>query len=139
MARRPLVALLALLVAVAPARAQTGTVLRYMTVQALPGIPSGHCLYVGAGRFLVDGHLLGSDRWSVRFFLAPALNVPASLDLQIGTAGPSSGQASVEGGVYCYALINEAVVPDDRFGPDRAAEWEQPVALRLIWLPSPHP
>ena len=139
MARRTLVALLALLLAVTPAHAQTGKVLLDMTIQTLPGIPSGHCLYVDAGRFWVEAHLLGEHRWPVRFFLSPALNVPASLDLRVSTPDLASASAAVEGGVYCYALVNEAVVPDDRVGPDRAPEWEQPIAIRLIWLPPLQP
>jgi hypothetical protein len=139
MARQTLLALLLLVLAVTPARAQTGKVLLDMTIQTLPGIPSGHCLHVDAGRFLVEGRLLGDNRGPVRFFLGPALNVPANLDLQFSTSDPSSSSTDVEGGVYCYALVNVAVVPGDQSGPDQAPRWEQPIALRLIWLPAPQP
>jgi hypothetical protein len=139
MARQTLLALLVLVLAVTPARAQTGKVLLDMTIQTLPGIPSGHCLYVDDGRFLVEGRLLGDNRGPVRFFLGPALNVPANLDLQFSTSDPSSSSTDVEGGVYCYALVNVAVVPGDQSRPDQAPRWEQPIALRLIWLPAPQP
>jgi hypothetical protein len=132
-----LVALLALALAVTPAHAQTGKVLLDMTVQTLPGIPSGHCLYVDTGRFLVEARLLGDSSWPVRFFFGPALNVPAHLDLRFSTPDPSSGSANIEGGVYCYAIINEATAPGDQGAPDQATRREQPVALRLIWLPAP--
>ena len=137
MARRTLVALLTLVLAVTPAHAQTGKVLLDMTIQALPGIPSGHCLYVDTGRFLVEGRLLGENRWPVSFFLGPALNVPASLDLQFSTPTQSSGWANIEGGIYCYTLINEAVVPEGQSAPDQASQADQLIAVRLIWLPAP--
>ena len=139
MARQTLLALLMLMLAVIPARAQTGKVLLDMTIQSSPGIPSGHCLHVDAGRFLVEGRLLGDTPWPVRFFLGPALNVPANLELQFSTPDPSSSSTDIESGVYCYALVNVAVVPGDQSGPEQAPRWEQPIALRLIWLPAPQP
>jgi hypothetical protein len=139
MARQTLLALLMLVLAVTPARAQTGKVLLDMTIQTLPGIPSGHCLHVDDGRFLVEGRLLGDNPWPVRFFLGPALNVPANLELRFSTPDRSSSSTNIEGGVYCYALVNEAVVPGDQSGSDQAPHWEQPIALRLIWLPAPQP
>ena len=138
MAGRTLLALLMLLLAVAPAHAQTGKVLLDMTIDVLPGVPSGHCLYADAGRFLVEARLLGDNRRPIRFSLGP-VNAPSNLDAVFSTPDPSSAWAAVEGGVYCYALVNEAAVPDDRGGPDRAPEWEQPIAIRLIWLPVPRP
>jgi hypothetical protein len=132
MARKTIVALLVLALVATPTHAQTGKVLLDMTIQTLPGIPSGHCLYVDTGRFLVEGRLLGDNRWPVRFFFGPALNVPANLDLRFTTPDRFSDSASIEGGVYCYALVNEAA-------PNQAPPLEQPIALRLIWLPAPSP
>ncbi len=137
MAGRTLLALLTLLRAVAPAHAQTGKVLLDMTIAALPGVPSGHCLYADAGRFLVEARLLGENPWPVRFFLGPALNVPANLDLRFSTTDPSSGVASIESGVYCYALLSEATAEADQGAPEQASHAQQPIAVRLIWLPAP--
>ena len=137
MARRTLVALLALFLVITPAHAQTGKVLLDMTIQAAPGIPSGHCLYVDAGRFLAEGRLLGDNRWPARFFLGPALNVPANLDLQFSTPDQFSGAAHVEAGVYCYAVLNEAMVPGGQSAPDQASQADQLIAVRLTWLPTP--
>jgi hypothetical protein len=136
MAGRMLIVLLTLALVVTPTHAQTGKVLLDMTILTLPGIPSGHCLSVDAGRFVVEAHLMGENRWPVRFILGPALNVPASLDLQVNTPGPASSTAQVEAGVYCYALTNEAITEAQGL-PDEASQWEQPVAVRLIWLPAP--
>jgi hypothetical protein len=139
MARRTLAALLALALIVTPAHAQTGQpgrVLLDMTIQALPGIPSGHCLYVDAGRFLVEARLIGENPWPVRFILGPALDVPPSLELQAKTPELTTGTVQVEAGVYCYTLVNDASAEAPPL-PDQASKWEQLIAVRLIWLPAP--
>jgi hypothetical protein len=136
MARRLLVALLALVLVVMPAHAQTGRVLLDMTIQVLPDIPSGHCLSVEAGRFIVEAHLTGTNRWPVRFIFAPALNVPPSLELRVTSPEPASGTAQVEAGVYCYTLTNDARTPAGDNAADQESPSEQLVTVRLIWLPA---
>jgi len=135
MARRTLVALLTLVLTAAPAHAQTGQVLLDMTIQTLPGIPSGHCLYIEAGRFLVDARLTGDTQQPVRFSLGPAANVPASLDLRITTPSPTNAIAPVEAGIYCYMLTSDALVPENENVSDSETQRAQLVAVRLIWLP----
>src|SRR5689334_8926766 len=108
MAKWILATLLALTLAMTPAYAQTGRVLLDMTIQALPGAPSGHCLYVDAGRFVVEGHLVGNNHAPARFTLGPDLDVPSSLSLKITSATTTSATTQVEAGVYCYTLTNEA-------------------------------
>ena len=109
-----------------------------MTIQAMPGSPSGHCLYVDAGRFVVEGHLVGDNRSPARFTLGPNLSVPASLNLSIATATTSNSSAQVEAGVYCYTLTNETSEPaGDNLMDDQKPQLEQLVAVRLIWLPAP--
>jgi hypothetical protein len=134
-AREMLVALLAVVLLTTPAHAQTGRVLLDMTIQALPGSPSGHCLYVDAGRFVVEGHLAGSNHSPARFTLGPDLNTPASLNLNITSATTTNSSAQVEAGVYCYTLTNEAPEPAGDNVTDQMPQSEQLVAVRLIWLP----
>jgi hypothetical protein len=142
MAGRLLVALLALVLVVMPAHAQTaqtGRVLLDMTIQVVPDVPSGHCLSVEAGRFIVEARLTGTNRWPVRFIFAPALNVPPNLEMRVTSPEPASGAAQVEAGVYCYALTNDAGTPEgDKAAdqPDGESPPEQLVTVRLIWLPA---
>jgi hypothetical protein len=132
MARRTLVALLTLVLIVTPAHAQSGKVLLDMTIQTLPGVPSGHCLYVDGGRILVEARLAGENRWPVRFILGPPTDTAPSLDLQIRTAEQVNGTAAVQAGVACYTIVNGAIA-EAQGVPDPA--WEQAIAVRLIWLP----
>ncbi len=136
MARQILATLLAVVLLTTPAHAQTGRVLLDMTIQAVPGSPSGHCLYVDAGRFVVEGHLVGNNHSPARFTLGPAMNVPANLDLRITTATTASSSVQVEAGVYCYVLANEAPEPAGDNVTDQTSPLEQLVAVRLIWLPA---
>jgi hypothetical protein len=136
MARKLFAALIALALLTTPAHAQAGRVLLDMTIQALPGSPSGHCLYVDAGRFVVEGHLVGDNHSPARFTLGPDLNVPASLNLRITSATTASTSTQVEAGVYCYTLTNEAPEPAGDNVTDQASPLEQLVAVRLLWLPA---
>jgi hypothetical protein len=132
MARRTLVALLTLVLLVAPAHAQTGKVLLDMTILTLPGVPSGHCLYLDAGRVVVEANLAGENRWPVRFILGPTPDAPPSLELQVRTPETVTNSAEVQAGVYCYIIVNGAIAEAQGI-PDQT--WEQPIAVRLIWLP----
>jgi len=142
MARRTLLALLALVLIATPAHvalAQSGQperVLLDMPIRTLPGVPSGHCLEVEAGRFVVEARLRGEHPWPVRFILGPALDMPPSLELQAKTPEPATSTAQVEAGVYCYTLVNDASAEAPPL-PEHASKWEQVVAVRLIWLPAP--
>ncbi len=135
MARRMLVALLTLLLVATPAHAQPGKVLLDMTIQAVPGIPTGHCLATSAGRLLVEAHLTDEASTPVRFSLGPAENVPAILDLQVRDLEPVNGTAPVQAGVYCYMLINEAATAAGD-APEQVSAPGQLIVVRLIWLPS---
>jgi hypothetical protein len=98
MARSTLVAVFAFLMVVTPSNAQTtqsGRILLDMTIQAVPGTPSGHCLYVDAGRLFVEGRLVGENRSTTRINLGPAANVPANVDLQITSPSTTSTSAQV--------------------------------------------
>ena len=136
MARQILAALLTVLLLTTPAHAQTGRVLLDMTIQAGPGSPSGHCLYVDAGRFIVEGHLVGDNHSPVRFSLGPAVNVPSNLDLRITSTTTTSSSVRVEAGVYCYMLTTEATELAEPTVTDQTPKLEQLVAVRLIWLPA---
>ena len=136
MARQMLAALLTVVLLTTPAHAQTGRVLLDMTIQALPGSPSGHCLYVDAGRFVVEGHLVGNNHPPARFTLSPDLSVPANLDLRITTATTATSSVQVEAGIYCYMLANEAPETAGDNEADQTSPLDQLVALRLIWLPA---
>jgi hypothetical protein len=133
---RILVGLLTAVLVVTPARAQTGRVLLDMTIQVLPDTPSGHCLYVEAGRFIVDAHLTGEGRWPVRFGLGPGVNAPASLDLRITSSTPATAMTQVEAGVACYLLTSEARMSGGDNAVNREPLPEQLVTVRLIWLPA---
>ena len=136
MARRTLVALLALVLIVTPTHAQAGKVLLDMTIQTLPGVPSGHCLYVDAGSLVVEAHLTGENRWPVRFILTRPPDTLPGLDLQVRAPEPVSRAVEIQAGVYCYAVIN-GVIAEAQGVPDQSPQWEQPIAVRLIWVPAP--
>jgi hypothetical protein len=136
MARPMLVALLALALIVTPTHAQTETVLLDMTIQTLPGVPSGHCLYVDAGSLIVEAHLTGEHHWPVRFILTRPPDTVPSLDLQVRTPEPINRTLEIPTGVYCYAVIN-GVIAEAQGVPDQSPQWEQPMAVRLTWLPAP--
>src|SRR4051812_18137575 len=102
MAKQILAALFAVALLTTPAHAQAGRVLLDMTIQAAPGSPSGHCLFVDAGRIVVEGPLVGNNRSPARFTLGPAVNMPSNLALRIPPAPPASSSVQVEAGVYCY-------------------------------------
>jgi hypothetical protein len=136
MASRLLVVLLTLVLVVTPVNAQTGRILLDMTIQTLPGVESGHCLYVDAGRFVMEGRLVGENRQPVRFNLGPAVNVPANLDLRITTPSPTNATAQVEAGVYCYTLTSQATGDAASNTASQASQLGQLTAVRLIWLPA---
>lgn len=135
MARTVLALLMPVLMS-APVQAQTGRVLFDMTIQTRPDAPGGHCLVTDAGRLLVEARLVGESRWPVRFSLGPGPDAQRSLDLRINTFETTTSIVRVDRGISCYALANEAPVPE-RNEADHALSREQPVAIRLIWLPLP--
>jgi hypothetical protein len=128
MAKRTLLALLTLALIATPAQAQTGKV--------LPGSPSGHCLYVDAGRFFVEARLTGEARQPGRFSLGPSSQEPSTLNLRVSTPDPSNGTVQVAAGVYCYTLTSEPA-PDRGGASDDTSQPGPSLALRIIWLPRP--
>ena len=136
MAKRTLLALLTLALIATPAQAQTGKVLLDMVVQVLPGSPSGHCLYVDAGRFFVEARLTGEARQPGRFSLGPSSQEPSTLNLRVSTPDPSNGTVQVAAGVYCYTLTSEPA-PDRGGASDDTSQPGPSLALRIIWLPRP--
>jgi len=135
MARGIFAALLAVVLLTTPTHAQNGRILLDMTIQALPGSPSGHCLSVDAGHFVIEGHLVGNTLSPARFTLAPAMNVPSNLDLRITTASIARSSIQVAAGVYCYTLSMEAPESAGDNVTDQTPQADQLVAVRLIWLP----
>jgi hypothetical protein len=133
---RTALAFLMLLLMGTPAHAQTGRVLFDMTIQTRPGPPGGHCLVTDAGRLLVEARLAGENRWPVRFSLGPGPDALRSLNLRINTPETTTGMVRVDRGISCYALFNEATF-SERNETDQSSSPEQPVAIRLIWLPLP--
>lgn len=136
MVRQVLVGVLALMLVTTSAHAQTGRVLLDMTTEAVPGSPSGHCLYVDAGRFVVEGHLVGNNHAPAEFSLGPAANVPSNLDVKITSATTASTSARVEAGIYCYSLTSQAPESAGDNEADQTPPMDQLVAIRLIWLPA---
>jgi hypothetical protein len=136
MARQTLIVLLALMLIVTPTHAQAETVLLDMTIQTLPGVPSGHCLYLDAGSLAIEARLTGDNRWPVRVILTRPPDTVPSLDLQVRTPEPMSRTIEVQTGLYCYAVINGAIA-EAQGVPDQSPQWEQPIAVRLTWLPAP--
>ena len=134
MSRLAGVMLLAPLLDMRTTHAQTGRVLLDMTVQVLPGSPNGHCLYVEAGRFVVEARLVGENRSPTHFYLGPAY-VPSSLDMRITSANVTSSSVRVESGIYCYTITYEDVEPTPDTASDGPPTLDYLVAVRLIWLP----
>jgi hypothetical protein len=107
---------------------------------ALPGPAAETCLQLPPSRIAITVSIEGVEaRQPVRYHFAPywdcAADSPPEIDARV-TLEPRTFEATLAGGRYCYAIVNEAVPPPDAELSGSAVP-AQLVVARMLMTPAP--